>query len=380
MKFILAPDSFKECMTAEDACTAMEKGIKRVMPEASCVHVPLADGGEGTLHTLIKVTGGKIYKHTVKDPLGNEIEGEYGILGDNETGIVELASASGLHLIDVHKRNPLITTTYGTGELIKAALAHGIKKLLIGIGGSATNDGGAGIAQALGVKFFDKDGKEIGFGGGELHKIESIDTTGLITIDKDVEIEIACDVTNPLSGINGAAHIYGPQKGATNKMIEELDRGLEHYAGKIKACLHKDVKDREGAGAAGGAGAGLIAFLNAKIIKGIDVIVRYCKLEERLREADYVFTGEGSIDPQVIFGKTISGVIDLAKKYNKPVIAFGGNVKDVDALYALGITSVFGILRTVSTLQEALDSGKENLENTVYAVTKLVKFKTGGAN
>jgi len=207
MKFILAPDSFKECMTAKEACMAMEKGIKRIMPEAICVQVPLADGGEGTLHTMVALTGGKIFQKKVKDPLGNETSGEYGILGDNETGVVELASASGLHLVDVEKRNPLITTTYGTGELIRAALAHGIKKLVIGIGGSATNDGGAGIAQALGVKFLDKDGKEIGFGGGELSKIESIDTSGLIMIDKDVEIEVACDVTNPLTGKNGAAYI-----------------------------------------------------------------------------------------------------------------------------------------------------------------------------
>jgi glycerate kinase len=379
MKFILAPDSFKECMTAKEACIAMEKGIKKIMPAAICVHVPLADGGEGTLHTMVALTGGKIFHQKVKDPLGNETAGEYGILGDKETGMVELASASGLHLVGVDKRNPLITTTYGTGELIRAALAHGIKKLVIGIGGSATNDGGAGIAQALGVKLLDKNGKEIGFGGGELSKIGSIDTSGLITIDKDVEIEVACDVTNPLTGKNGAAYIYGPQKGATKEMVEALDRNLEHYAGKIKAYLHKDVKDMEGAGAAGGAGAGLMAFLNAKTVRGIDIVLKYCKLEEKIKDADYIFTGEGSIDHQVTFGKTISGIIDLAKKYNKPVIAFAGNVKDVDALYRLGITSVFGILPSVGTLKEALESGKENLENTVYAVTKLIGFKTGSS-
>ncbi|HUS02010.1 MAG TPA: glycerate kinase [Chitinophagaceae bacterium] len=380
MKFILAPDSFKECMTAKEACIAMEKGIKRIMPGAICVHVPLADGGEGTLHTMVALTGGNIFQQKVKDPLGNETAGEYGILGDNETGVVELASASGLHLVDVDKRNPLITTTYGTGELIKAALAHGIKKLVIGIGGSATNDGGAGIAQALGVKFLDKDGNEIGFGGGELNKIESIDTSGLIAIDKDVEIEVACDVTNPLTGKNGAAYIYGPQKGATKEMVEVLDRNLEHYTEKIKVYLYKDVKDMEGAGAAGGAGAGLMAFLNAKKVRGIDIILKYYNLEEKIKDADYIFTGEGSIDHQVAFGKTISGVIDLAKKYNKPVIAFAGNVEDADALYKLGITSVFGILPSVSTLKEALEGAKENLENTVYAVTKLIGFATGSSH
>lgn len=374
MKFILAPDSFKECMTAKEACMAMEKGIKRIMPEAICVQVPLADGGEGTLHTMVALTGGKIFQKKVKDPLGNETSGEYGILGDNETGVVELASASGLHLVDVEKRNPLITTTYGTGELIRAALAHGIKKLVIGIGGSATNDGGAGIAQALGVKFLDKDGKEIGFGGGELSKIESIDTSGLIMIDKDVEIEVACDVTNPLTGKNGAAYIYGPQKGATKQMAALLDRNLQHYADKLKEYLNKDVKNIEGGGAAGGAGAGLMAFLNAKKVSGVGLVLQYCNLEEKIKDADFVFTGEGRIDHQVAFGKTISGVIQLAEKYHKPVIVFAGNVNDIDFLYQLGITSVFGIVPSVSTLKEALEEGKENLENCVHSVTKLIDY------
>lgn len=372
MKFILAPDSFKECMTAKEACMAMERGIKRIMPAAVCVQVPLADGGEGTLYTLVEVTGGKIYKLKVKDPLSNETLGEYGILGDGQTGIVELASASGLHLVPVEKRNPLITTTYGTGELIRAVLAHEIKKLVIGIGGSATNDGGAGIAQALGVKFLDKNGKEIGFGGGELNKIETIDTSALIVIDKDLEVEVACDVTNPLTGETGAATIYAPQKGASKEMVAALDRNLEHYANKLKEFLNKDLKNVEGAGAAGGTGAGLMAFLNAKKVKGVEVVLKYCKLEEKIRDADYVFTGEGSIDHQVVFGKTIPGVIALAKKYNKPVIAFAGNVKDVEALYRLGITSVFGILPSVGSLREALDGGKENLENCVYAVARLI--------
>jgi glycerate 2-kinase len=374
MKFILAPDSYKESMTAKEACAAMEKGIKAVMPEATCIQVPLADGGEGTLHTLVEVTGGKIFKQKVKDPLSNETLAEYGILGDGQTGVIELASASGLHLVPVEKRNPLITTTYGTGELIRAILAHRIKKLVIGIGGSATNDGGAGMVQALGVKLLDKAGKEIGFGGGQLGQIELIDTSGLIEIDKEIVVEVASDVNNPLTGKYGASYIYGPQKGATQKMAEELDYNLEHYANKIKEYLKKEIKNMDGAGAAGGVGAGLMAFLNAKMMDGIDVILNYTDLEEKIKDADYVFTGEGSIDRQIAFGKTISGVTRLANKYNKPVIAFGGNVADITYLYKKGIASIFGILPSVCTLQEALQRGKENLEQAVYSVAVIINY------
>ncbi|HEX7905817.1 MAG TPA: glycerate kinase [Chitinophagaceae bacterium] len=375
MKFILASDSFKECMTAKEACVAMEKGIKRIIPGARCVKVPLADGGEGTLNTLVEATGGKLFKQVVKGPLGDNTVAEYGILGDGQTGVIELASASGLHLVPIDKRNPLITTTYGTGELIKTVLSHGIKKLVIGIGGSATNDGGAGIAQALGVKLLDKNGKEIGFGGGELSRIKSIDSSGLIAID--AAIEVACDVTNPLTGKDGAAQVYGPQKGATDEMITILDSNLEHYAAKLKEYLHKDVKNNEGAGAAGGTGAGLMAFLNAKKVSGVGLVLQHCRLEEKIRDADYVFTGEGRIDYQVAFGKTISGVIKLAKEYNKPVIAFAGDVHDTDLLYQLGITSVFGISPSGCTLKEALEGGKENLENCVYSVVKLIAHAAG---
>lgn len=372
MKFILASDSFKESMTAQEACAAMEKGIRRMMPEAICIAVPLADGGEGTLRTLIDLLGGNIYQHKVKDPMGIETIGEYGII-DGDIGMVELASASGLHLVPVEKRNPMIATTYGTGQLIKAVLGHGIKKLIIGLGGSATNDGGAGIAQALGVRLLDRDGNEIGAGGGELGNIVSIDTSALVEL-KNIEIEVACDVNNPLTGKNGASHIYGPQKGATEEMVRVLDRNLEQYANKIKECLHIDVKEIEGAGAAGGTGAGLMAFLKARKISGIDMVIKYSRLEEKIRDADYIFTGEGSIDRQVAFGKTISGVISLAKKYKKPVVAFAGKIADVQHLYQMGITAVFGIVPYATTLTDALQQGKENLENSVYSVTRLIGY------
>jgi len=377
MVFVLAPDSFKESLTAQEACEAMENGIKEVLPQATCVPVPMADGGEGTMRALVAATGGTIYQQQVTAPLGNLIIGEYGILGDGKTGVVELASASGLHLVPPEKRNPWLTTTYGTGELIKAALAHNITKLIIGIGGSATNDGGVGIAQALGVSFLDKAGLEIGRGGGALSDIQRIDLSGLITRNTGLSVEVACDVTNPLTGELGASRVYGPQKGATKSMILTLDQGLGHYAAKIKEYLGKDVIDTVGAGAAGGAGAGLLAFLDANLVKGIELVIKHSGLEEKIKTADYIFTGEGSIDQQTAYGKTISGIVTLAQKYNKPVIAFAGKIADQEALYQLGITAVFGIMPGVCTLEEALKAGKRNLENSVLGVVKLIQVSSG---
>ena len=377
MVFVLAPDSFKESLTALEACKAMETGIRQVYPDATCISVPMADGGEGTMRTLIAATGGNIFSQEVTAPLGNKVTGEYGILGDGKTGVVELASASGLHLVPSDKRNPWLTTTYGTGELIKAALAHGINKLIIGIGGSATNDGGVGLLQALGVKFLDKAGQEISWGGGALSDIQHIDFSGLITRNIDLTVEVACDVTNPLTGRQGASWVYGPQKGATESMILDLDQGLEHYAAKIEEYIGKEVKELPGAGAAGGTGAGLLAFLNAKLVKGIDLVINHSGLEEKIKTADYIFTGEGSMDRQTAYGKTISGIVTLAQKYNKPVIAFAGKVDDHEALYQMGITALFGIMPGVFTLEEALQAGKTNLENTVAAVVKVIKVASG---
>jgi len=380
MIFVLAPDSFKESLTALEACDAMESGIKKVCPNATCIKVPMADGGEGTMRTLIAATGGTIFPQTVTGPLGNKITGEYGILGDGKTGIVELASASGLHLVPPEKRNPLLTTTYGTGELIKAALAHGINKLIIGIGGSATNDGGVGLLQALGVKFLNETGQEIGWGGGALAHIRHIDLAGLITRNTELSMEVACDVTNLLTGERGASRVYGPQKGATETMIAALDRGLEHYAAKIKEYLGKEVKEIPGAGAAGGTGAGLLAFLDANLVKGIDLVITHSGLEEKIKSADYIFTGEGSMDRQTAYGKTISGIIALAQKYNKPVIGFAGKIADHEALYQLGITALFGIIPSICTLEEALKSGRINLTNSVMAAVKLIQVTPGNKN
>lgn len=374
---LLAPDSFKESMTAKEACEAMERGIKKANKNITCIHVPMADGGEGTMQSLVDATNGDIYKLNVVGPLGNEVESSYGILGDGETGILEMASASGIHLVPLDKRNPLITTTYGTGQLIRACLDHGVKKLLIGIGGSATNDGGIGAIQALGGKFLDKEGNELGFGGGELNKLVFIDLSNLDNRLKNVTVEVACDVSNPLCGEEGASNIFGPQKGATPEMIEILDNNLRHYGILIEEQLGIDVLNTPGSGAAGGLGAGLMAFLNGKLNKGIEMVIKYSKLEEKVPLVDMVWTGEGSIDFQTQFGKTPLGVAQIAKKYNKPVVALAGRIgSNIEMLYTMGIDSIFSITRDITTLEEALKKGQENIEKIAENIIRFMSLNS----
>lgn len=372
---VLAPDSFKESMTAKEVCLAMEKGIKKVNNKINCIHVPMADGGEGTMQSLIDATNGKVYSIKVVGPLSNEVEAQYGILGDGEVGVIEMASASGIHLVPKEKRNPLITTTYGTGQLIKACLDKGVKKILIGIGGSSTNDGGVGAMEALGVRFLDEAGRKIGFGGGNLGKLKKIDLSNFDERLSKVEIEVASDVNNPLCGENGASNIFGPQKGATKEMVKILDKNLKHYAEVIKEQCKKDVINMPGAGAAGGLGAGLVAFLDGKLKKGIDLVIKYSGLEEKVKSCDMVFTGEGSIDYQTKFGKTPIGVAKVAKKYGKPVIALAGKVGDnIDDLYENGIDSIFGIMRGITSIEEALENGKENVEKASENIMRLINL------
>ena len=375
LTIVLAPDSFKESMTAKEVCESMEAGIKRVNKDITCIHVPMADGGEGTMQSLVDATYGKVYSLNVVGPLGDEIKAEYGILGDGEIGILEMASASGIHLVPKEKRNPLITTSYGTGQLIKACLDKGVKKLLIGIGGSATNDGGAGVVQALGGRLLDKDGNELDFGGGELKKLHKIDLTNFDKRLKDVKIEVACDVNNPLCGEKGASNVFGPQKGATPEMIDLLDDSLNHYANVIKEQIDKDVLNIPGAGAAGGLGAGLMAFLDGELKKGIEMVIEYSELEEKVKNSDMVWTGEGSIDFQTQYGKTPIGVAKIAKKYNKPVIALAGRVGDnIDVLYENGIDSIFGIIRELTDIDEALLNGKKNIQKTSEDIVRLINL------
>ncbi|GCD10263.1 glycerate kinase [Clostridium tagluense] len=373
MKFLLAPDSFKESMTAKEAADAMERGIRKVIPYAECIKVPMADGGEGTVQSLVDATEGELYKVLVKGPLGDEVEATFGVLGDKKTAVIEMASASGLHLVPRGKRNPLLTTTYGTGQLIKAALDKGVNHLIIGIGGSATNDGGAGMIQALGGKLLTLDNEEINLGGGYLKLLHKIDLDGLDKRLKGTKIEVACDVTNPLTGKNGASYVFGPQKGATLEMVKILDDNLSHYAKIIKQQLGIDIESIPGAGAAGGLGAGLLAFFPAELKRGIELITEHTKLKEKMQYADYVFTGEGSIDAQTLYGKTPLGVALIAKEYNIPVIAFAGRIGDgVEALYEHGINSIIGILSEADTIEKALKKGPENIERTCENIARII--------
>ena len=373
MKFVLAPDSFKGSMTAKEAAQAMERGIKKIIPHAECVKVPMADGGEGTVQSLVDATEGELYKKMVKGPLGDGALAIFGVLGDKKTAVIEMASASGLHLVPREKRNPLLTTTYGTGELIKAALDAGVNHLIIGIGGSATNDGGAGMIQALGGKLLTKDNEEINLGGGYLNLIHKIDLSGIDKRLKNTKIEVACDVTNPLTGKNGASYIFGPQKGATGEMVKILDDNLSHYAKIIKEQLGLEIENIPGAGAAGGLGAGLLAFCCAELKRGIDLVTKHTNLKEKMQDADYVFTGEGSIDGQTLYGKAPLGVALIAKEYDIPVIAFAGRIGDgTEALYENGIDSIIGILSEAETIDKALEKGPENIERASENIVRII--------
>jgi glycerate 2-kinase len=374
MKFVLAPDSFKESMSAKRAALAMEKGIKNVFPDAECVIVPMADGGEGTVESLVEATSGRIVKTEVTGPCGKKVMAEYGLLGEGNIAVIEMASASGIHLLKKEERNPLMTTSYGTGELIKHALDGGVSRILMGLGGSVTNDGGLGMLQALGVSFKDDQGKELSFGGGELSSLASIEVSQLDPRLQTVKIEVASDVTNPLIGKNGASTIFGPQKGATPEMVEVLDENLTHYAQVIKQHFGKDIAWAEGAGAAGGLGAGLMAFLKVEMKKGIDLVIEYTKFQEKLAAADYVFTGEGSIDGQTQFGKTPFGVASVAKQYDIPVFAFAGRIGEgAESLYENGFNTIIGILKEVTSLDEALQAGEQNLAFATESICRVIR-------
>jgi glycerate kinase len=353
MKIVVAPDSFKGSLTAVEVSDAIGQGVREIFPEAEIVKIPMADGGDGTVQCLVNATGGEILRKKVTGPLGDEVLASYGILGDKKTAVIEMAEASGLTLVPENKRNPLITTTYGTGQLIKAGLDRGCRKMIIGIGGSATNDGGAGMVQALGVKLLDQERKEIGFGGGELKKVFRIDAKYLDNRLSETKVLIASDVSNPLCGPKGASRIYGPQKGATPEIIEELDKSLAHFAEVIKRDLHKNVKDVPGAGAAGGLGASLMAFLDAELRPGIEIVIEIVKLEQAIKDADLVITGEGKIDSQTIYGKAPIGVARIAKKYNIPVVAVAAIISDdADIVHQYGINTLIKISEPPMSLAE----------------------------
>ncbi|MEJ6076907.1 glycerate kinase [Lactobacillus johnsonii] len=374
-KYVVAPDSFKESMTAKEVCDAMEKGIKEADSAAEVIKVPMADGGEGTVDSLVDATQGQRVIVEVTGPLGNKISAYYGILGNGTTAVIEMAKASGLEIVEKKKRNPMITTTFGTGELIRDALDHNVKEIIIGLGGSSTNDGGSGMAQALGAKLLDQNNHQIPFGGGNLDKLDKIDISNLDSRLQDVKIILASDVTNPLIGKDGASRVFGPQKGATPEMVEKLENNLQHYAKIVKRDLNKEVALVSGAGAAGGLGAGLIAFTTCEMRRGIDLAIEVTKLEEKIRDADYVFTGEGGTDFQTKFGKTPYGVAKLGKKYHKPVISLAGYLGEgIDSLYSEGFTAIFGIIPGACDLSTALKNGPSNVARTTENIVRLLNF------
>lgn len=374
MKIVVAPDSFKESMTAKEVCEYIEKGLKAVSKNWEIIKIPMADGGEGTLDALIDSTKGKIFYEQTVGPLGDELTSRFGILGEKNIAVIEMASTSGLELISPEKRNPYITTTFGTGQLILKALDLNVEKIILGIGGSATNDGGAGMLQALGAKLLDENNNQIGYGGYELSRLKKIDFSELDERLKKVEILVACDVTNPLTGENGASHIFGKQKGATPEMIKVLDRNLLLYSKIIEKDLGIKVDDIPGSGAAGGLGAGLLA-LGANLKKGIDIVIEASELEKKIAGANIVITGEGSIDGQTRFGKTPYGVAMAAKKQGIPTITLAGNVgKDIDILYDYGFDAIFSIMQGVETLESALENGKLNLERTAKNIGKILNI------
>lgn len=375
MKIVIAPDSYKESLTALGVAEAIESGFKQIFPDASYIKLPMADGGEGTVQSLVDATGGHIIHCHVTGPLGTPVEAFYGVLGDGRTAVIEMASASGLQHVPMAQRDPRITTTYGTGELITAVLDRGIQHIIIGIGGSATNDGGAGMAQALGINMRDHHGKEIAHGGGALHTLTQIDMSGLDARLATTHIEVACDVDNPLCGPRGASHIFGPQKGATPDMVKQLDDNLAHFAKVMQRDLGQDVKDLAGAGAAGGLGAALLGLLQATLKPGIDIVMEAVDLATHVADADLVITGEGRIDSQTIYGKTPAGVARVAQAHHCPVIGIAGSLSsDCGVVHDYGIDAVFSVVNGAVDLATALSHASQNITLTARNIAALYRL------
>ncbi|WP_105738575.1 glycerate kinase [Cronobacter dublinensis] len=371
-KIVIAPDSFKESLSAMDVATAIEAGFREIYPQATYVRLPMADGGEGTVEAMVAATGGHIVQVPVTGPLGNRVEGFYGVLGDGETAVIEMAAASGLHLVPPAQRDPRFTTSFGTGELILAALDSGVKAIIIGIGGSATNDGGAGMMQALGVRFLDNQQRGLLPGGASLAALEHIEMSGLDPRLAHTQFTVACDVDNPLCGAKGASAIFGPQKGATPEMVAQLDAALRRFGTTLEAVTGKRIISAPGAGAAGGMGAALLGMLNAQLRPGIDIVTQTLGLAQAVRDADLVITGEGRLDSQSIHGKTPVGVARVAKQFQRPVVAIAGSLTpDYQVVHEHGIDAAFSVLDRIVTLEEALDDAARNLRVTARNVAAL---------
>ncbi|CAM3817730.1 Glycerate kinase [Vibrio aerogenes CECT 7868] len=372
MKVVIAPDSFKESLSAQQVCEAIRTGMVRVWPEAEFVCIPVADGGEGTVQALVDATQGQIVHTRVTSPLGEQTDAFYGLLGDQQTAVVEMAQASGLHLVPREQRDPKRTTSYGTGQLILHALDHDASRFIIGLGGSATNDGGAGMLSALGARFFSDDKEIFRPSGQDLATLTHIDISGFDPRLRHCDIQVACDVDNPLCGEYGATAIYGPQKGATEADIDWLERGLLQFGRLTEQLTGKPVINQPGAGAAGGMGAALLAYTPAILKPGTGIITTTVRLSEHLADADLVVTGEGRIDHQTIHGKTPVGVASIAKQYHLPVIALAGCTgKNYQAVYQHGIDAVFTIVPGPVSLSQALTTAAANLTDTAENIARM---------
>ena len=378
MKVVTAIDSFKGSLTSMEAGYAVAEGIRRVDPYADVVVRPLADGGEGTVDALVSGMNGTLQEVMVTGPLGEPVNCTYGIIENSRMAVLEMAGAAGITLVPEEKRNPMVTTTYGVGEIIKDAIFKGCRRFIVGIGGSATNDGGIGMLQALGYGFLDKDGKQISFGAQGLKNLNSITSDQVIPELSECEFRVACDVTNVLCGTNGCSAVYGPQKGGTPAMIMEMDQWLQHYAELAKEKFPKADPKQEGTGAAGGLGFAFLTFTNAVLESGVQIVLDETKLETYVKDADLVITGEGCLDGQTAMGKAPIGVAKIAKKFQKPVLAFSGSVtKDAVACNKKGIDAFFPILRSTVTLEEAMETenAKSNMADTTEQVFRLWKLQ-----
>jgi glycerate kinase len=374
MRIVVAPDSYKGSVSAVGTANAMEKGIKEIFPSAEVIKVPIADGGEGTVEALVTATDGQIIYQDVVGPLGDIIKSYWGILGDEKTAVIEMAAASGLPLVPNDKKDPRITTTYGTGQLIHAALERGLKKIIIGIGGSATNDGGCGMAQALGGKFLDAEGHELPYGGAALARLDRVDLSELDIRLKDTVIIVACDVDNPLCGAKGATAVYGPQKGASPEMVLELDAALKHFAGKVGKATGKEIAEYPGAGAAGGLGAGLLYFTNATLRPGVEIVLETTGFESLVQSARLVITGEGRTDFQTAFGKAPVGVAKLAEKYNVPTLCLSGGLgQGYEDVLHHGIGGLMSTVPGPMNLDECMERGAELIEMGTRRLCLIVK-------
>ncbi len=379
MRIIIAPQSLKGSLTAAEAGQAIARGVRVVYPEAEIDIVPVADGGEGTVQALVDATGGELVQQTVTGPLGKPVAAFFGLLGDGRTAAIEMAACAGLPLVPLNQRDPRFTTTFGVGELIVAALNRGCHHFIIGIGGSATNDGGAGMVQALGASLLTAKGTKIAQGGAALATLSSISLENIDPRLQQCKIEVASDVTNPLCGPLGASAVYGPQKGATPQMVMQLDAALAHYAQIIERDLGHSVKDVPGAGAAGGMGAGLIAFLHATLRPGAQIVLEAVRLEERVRTADLVITAEGQLDGQTAYGKSVGAVAGLAKRYGLPVLALAGGLgNDYQRVYTLGIDAVVVLPSRPMTLVYAMEHAAALTSDAIERALRILRI--GGTN